>query len=145
ALSPPRLCYKAFAAGPRGAEFLDTYARAQRLVEQDRPAELLEVRMPLPMIITAAGDLEKYGPGEWYDYVRFVGGAGWPALVTLGGLEVRGNVAFQGTPEELARLGPRHPHLRTEVVGGADHFYSAARPELLERIEAWLRSVGGGP
>lgn len=141
ALSPPRLSYKAFAAGPRGAEFLDTYARAERLVEQCRPAELLEVKMPLPMVITAAGYVEKYGPDERYDYLRFVGGAGCPTLVTLGGLEVRDNAAFQGAPEELARLGSRHPHLRTELVGSADHFYSAARPELLDRIESWLRSV----
>jgi dienelactone hydrolase len=145
ALSPPRLSYKAFAASPRSAEFLDTIARAERLVADGRPAELLEVQMPLLMIITATGYLEKYGPDERYDYLRFVGGAGCPTLVTLGGLEVQDNAAFRGAPEELDRLGGRHPHLRTELVGGADHFYSAARPELMDRVEAWLRSAAAEP
>jgi pimeloyl-ACP methyl ester carboxylesterase len=145
ALSPPRLSYSWYAASPQGAEFLETYALAERRVGEGRPGELLEVKLPLPIAITAAGYVEKYGPDERYNYLRFASGAACPTLVTLGSVEVDGNMAFQGTPDELTRLGQRYPHLQVEVLAGADHFYTGVRPQLLERVESWLRSAAGAP
>jgi hypothetical protein len=141
AVSPPRLSYSWFCSGPKAAEFLDTWVRAERLVESGQPAALLDVTFPLPFLVTAAGYLEKYGPDERYNYLRFAGGLSRPVLWTFGGAEVEGNVAFQGAPEAVRELSARQPQLAVEVVAGADHFYTNQGEEVIARVEAWLRSL----
>ncbi len=141
ALSPPRLSYSAFCQSDKAAAFLDTFGTAERFVQAGTPGALMEVQLPLPFFITAAGFLEKYGPDERYNYQRFLGTLSCPMLVTLGALEVANNMAFAGTPEELARLGERSPSLRTDVIDGADHFYTGVREALVRCVEGWLREA----
>ncbi len=143
AVSPPRLSYSAFCASPTAAQFLATYAEAERLMQAGTPAALMDVKLPLPYVIAAAGYLEKYAPDERYNYLRFTGGLPCPVLVTLGEVEVANNMAFAGAPEELARLAARSPRLRTELIAGADHFYTGVREALVGRVEAWLRESLG--
>jgi pimeloyl-ACP methyl ester carboxylesterase len=137
ALSPPRLSYSWFCSGPEREVFLETYARAEQEVQAGRPAALLDVKLPLPFLVTAAGYLEKYGSDERYNYLNFVG-VPCPVLVTLGGVEVQNNMAFRGTPEALRELAERYPRLRVATIAGADHFYTGVRDELLAQLEAWL-------
>jgi len=137
AISPPRLSYSWFCTSPEGARFLETYRRAERHVQEGQPLALVEVQLPLPFVISAAGYLEKYGPEERYNYLRFLAAVQCPALVTLGSIEVQTNMAFRGAPEAIA--GVRHERLLVETITGADHFYSDARAELLARMEGWLR------
>ncbi len=107
AVSPPRLSYAHFVSGPEGPRFLEDFALAERHVREGWPAALVEVTLPLPMVITAAGYVEKYGPDERYDYVPLLRGFPCPVLVTLGEREVEGNMAFRGAPEALAALPDR--------------------------------------
>jgi pimeloyl-ACP methyl ester carboxylesterase len=141
AVSPPRLSYSTFCSGPEAAEFLATYHRAEELVQAGQPAALLDVRLPLPFVITAAGYVEKYGPDERYNFLHFVAGVPCPTLVTLGAVEVENNMAFRGVPEALGELGARYPRLQVVTIPGADHFYTGARPALLERVEVWLQPL----
>ncbi len=141
ALSPPRLSYSWFCAGPQAAEFLETYRRAGGHVEAGQPGALLDVKFPLPFVITAAGYVEKYGPEERYNFLRFVGGVSCPTLITLGALEVESNAAFRGSPEALQPLTDRYPRLQVRTVAGADHFYSGAREDVIALAEGWLRSL----
>lgn len=136
AISPPRLSYSWFCANPEGGRFLETYGLAERHVAAGEPAALLEVKLPLPFVVTAAGYVEKYGPDERYNYLRFIRSVRCPVLVTLGAIEMENNMAFRGAAEALAEAAPT---CAVEVIPAADHFYSAARPELLRRTEAWLR------
>jgi alpha/beta superfamily hydrolase len=140
AVSPPRLSHSWFKAAAQGAEFLETYAQAERHVAEGRPEALLEVRLPLPFAVTAAGYVEKYGPDERYNYLRFLADVPCPTLVTLGDVEVAGHMAFRGAPEELRALATRWPNLSVETVVGADHFYSGARAALTACVERWLRA-----
>jgi hypothetical protein len=142
ALSPPRLSYTHFCSSPEGPQFLEDYAAAQQHVEGGRPAVLLEVRLPLPFVVTAAGYVEKYGPDERYDYLPLLRGFPCPILVTFGSREVETNMAFRGGPEALAALRDRRGRPDVEVVPGADHFYTGLRDELLTRTERWLRGPG---
>jgi pimeloyl-ACP methyl ester carboxylesterase len=140
ALSPPRLSHSWFAASPEGPQFLETYGRAERLVQAGEPSALLEVQLPLPFVITAAGYVEKYGPDERCNYLRFAGDVRCPTLLTLGGLEVGNNMAFRGAPEAVRGLAA--PRLRVETIAGADHFYSTARKELIACVQTWLADLG---
>ncbi len=140
ALSPPRLSYSWFCTSPERQQFLETYALAEQHVQQGRPTTLIEVKLPLPLVIAAGGFVEKYGPDERYNYLRFVSSVPCPILLTLGSIEVETNMAFHGVPEELAALGNRKGRLTVQTIAGADHFYSAARPTLVGCVENWLRS-----
>jgi pimeloyl-ACP methyl ester carboxylesterase len=142
AISPPRLSYSWFSTSPQAGEFLDTYRQAQAHVRAGHGETLIEVRLPLPLVITAAGYLEKYGPEESYNYLRFAGKIRCPMLVTLGSLEVAENMAFRDAPEALAGIVAHNPRLRVETIAGADHFYNGVVAELTRVIEAWLRDLG---
>jgi alpha/beta superfamily hydrolase len=102
---------------------------------------LIEVRLPLPIVITAAGYVEKYGPDERYNYLPLLRGFPCPVLVTLGEREVENNMAFRGAPEALAELRSKRGQPDALTVPGADHFYTGVREELLARVEAWLGSL----
>jgi pimeloyl-ACP methyl ester carboxylesterase len=136
AVSPPRLSHSWFAASEVGREFLDTYHRAKALAEAGEPEALLDVRLPLPFVVTAAGYVEKYGPDERYNYLTFLGRLRCRTLLTLGELEVAGHVAFRGAAEAIAQAAPA---VQVVTVAGADHFYSGARERLLECVAGWLK------
>jgi pimeloyl-ACP methyl ester carboxylesterase len=137
-ISPPRLAYRAFCASADGPAFLQMFQRAAQLANAGQPAALLEVTLPLPMAITAAGYVEKYGPHERYDIARFGGSVPCPTLVTFGGQEVERNMAFHGVPDLLVEKD-RHSRLGVVTIPGADHFYSQQRAQLLDCLESWLR------
>jgi pimeloyl-ACP methyl ester carboxylesterase len=140
AISPPRLSYSAFCTSSDGPQFLAIYAVAERLVQAGTPAALMEVKLPLSYVITAGGFVEKYGPDERYNYLRFIGGLPCPVLLTLGEREMANNMAFAGAVQELAPIAARHPGLCVETIAGADHFYTDVRAALIDRIENWLRA-----
>ncbi len=137
AVSPPRLSYSWFLAGERAGEFRDTYQRAAALVSAGEPEALLEVRLPLPMVITAGGYVEKYGPDERYNYLRFLDRVKCTVLMTLGEVECAGNIAFRDAAQAVAQSAPA---VRVEMVPGADHFYTGVREDLLARVEGWFRT-----
>lgn len=137
-ISPPRLSYGWFCASPEGPAFLETYQQADALMQAGRPGALLEVQLPLPFVITAAGYVEKYGPDERYNYLNFLAGVRCPALITLGELEAANNMAFRGAAEAMRELRHRPPGLRVSTIADADHFYSRARAPLIACIDQWL-------
>src|SRR5262249_23153825 len=99
AISPPRLSYSWFCSSPEGPEFLQTYQQAERLAQDGQPGALLDVKLPLPFAVTAAGYLEKYGPGERYNCLTFAASVPGPALLALGGGEYENNLPFRGRSE----------------------------------------------
>jgi alpha-beta hydrolase superfamily lysophospholipase len=137
-ISPPRLSYSWFCESPEGPAFLETYRQADALMQASQPAVLLDVKLPLPFVITAAGYVEKYGPDERYNYLRFLAGVRCPVLITLGELEVADNMAFRGAKDALTALRPKAPNLNTATIPGANHFYADARPALLTELDRWL-------
>jgi pimeloyl-ACP methyl ester carboxylesterase len=139
AVSPPRLSYSWFCSSPEASAFLATYHRAEELVQDGQPAALLDVQLPLPFVVTASGYVEKYGPDERYNFLRFLSGVACPALVTVGAVEAENNMAFRGLPAAVAELAAHYPRFQVATVAGADHFYSGVRDALFTRVEAWLR------
>jgi alpha-beta hydrolase superfamily lysophospholipase len=137
AISPPRLSYSWFAASDKAAEFLQTYERARSLVDLGEPEHLLDVRLPLPFVVTAAGYVEKYGPDERYNYLKFLDRTPCPTLLTLGEVESASNMPFRGAAEAARATAPG---VKVEMIAGADHFYTGVREPLVACVAAWLRS-----
>ncbi len=127
----------------QGNIFLETYAHAESLVEKGHAGSLVDVQLPLPMLITAGAFVEKYGPDERYNYLKFLRGVKAPSLVLFGGQEVESNMAFQGCPDAVKALAAVHTRLEVATVAGADHIYSSRRAELLQTMERWLRNRPG--
>lgn len=138
AISPPRLAYSWFCQSAERETFLADCARAQAAVEASEGQRLLEVKFPLSYAISAAGYLDKYGPAERYNVLKFTARVPRPVLVTYGGAELA-HPAFCRMPEELQAIPPEASALRVCVVPGADHLYSSQHGELAEQIDFWLR------
>jgi pimeloyl-ACP methyl ester carboxylesterase len=141
AISPPRLSYSWFCSSPEGADFLETYRLAEQHVSKGQAAALLEVKLPLPLLITAGGLVEKYGPDERYNYLRFLPGVNCPTLITFGSVEVEKNMAFREAPQAVAELATKRKHLSVETIPGADHFYNGCRGSLSACVQTWLRQT----
>ncbi len=138
AISPPRLSYSWFCDNPEGPRFLESYRQADALMQAGAPNALLEVSLPLPMVITAGGYVEKYGPDERYNFLPHLRYVRMPVLLTFGGIEVANNVAFRGTPEATSSLASDKRLLSVVTIPDADHFYTGKREELCEAIAGWL-------
>lgn len=138
AISPPRLAYSWFCQSAERETFLADCARAQAAVDASEGQRLLEVKFPLPYAISAAGYLDKYGPAERYNVLKFAARVPRPVLVTYGSAELA-HPAFCQMPEDLQALSAAAPALRVCVVPRADHLYSSRHGELAEQIDFWLR------
>jgi alpha-beta hydrolase superfamily lysophospholipase len=138
AISPPHLSYEWFCRSAKAAIFRDAYQQAERLAATESPG-LMEVQFPLSMFISPNGYLEKYGPDERYNLLRFIGKIACPVLFLFGQLEVAENVAFQRQPEELRRLTGGGASCAVEIIPNADHFYTGERPAAWATIETWLQ------
>lgn len=128
AISPPRLSYAWFCESPKREEFMATIRKAEELVSAGQGLSLIDSTVPLPMLISAVGYLEKYGPDERIHFLPHIRRLKCPTLFTFGSKEVESNVAFQKLPDEI-------PGAIT--IEGADHFYSGVREALWSAISTW--------
>ena len=143
AISPPRLSCQAFQNGEQSARFFETLSDAQRLVESGQGQTLIKTRVPVPLLISAAGFIDKYGPAERYNFLEFATTVDCPLLFTFGSRELEhGGIAFAGLPSAIEALANRckKPHWQAEVavIEGADHHYRQGREELNSRLIDWL-------
>jgi pimeloyl-ACP methyl ester carboxylesterase len=141
AISPPHLSYAYFCTTPRADLFQETLSAAQRHVDEGRPDELLKVMFPLPYYVTAAGYVDRYGPAERYDVLKFLDRMPCPTLVTYGTKEVQSDAAFRGMPEAIDELAAKVSNVQGAVIAGADHQYTACHDALAARILSWARRL----
>ena len=144
AISPPRLSCQAFQNGEQSAHFSQTLSEAQQLVESERGESLIQTRVPVPLLISAAGFIDKYGPAERYNFLQFTAAVDCPLLFTFGSLELEhGGVAFAGLPTAIESLANHSTETRWQaevaVIEGADHHYREGRHELNSELIRWLR------
>lgn len=140
ALSPPCLAHSRFQSDPRGADFLEDYQNATRLVEAGRGQSLLEIRFPMPYVVAAEGFVDKYGPEERYNFLKHIGRVVCPMVITYGSAELPTSAAFRDMPE-LAPAAAPNARMHVALVAGADHFYTGMHADLWARLEAALLRV----
>lgn len=148
ASSPPRLSHAAFRASSQGTQFFDDYLAARQHVEQGRGETLLEVKFPLPYLVSAAGFLEKYGPQEQLNIVRLLPRVKCPVLTTFASEELERHPAFLGLPQEITPPGTTAPHSTrgqpdVEIIAGANHQYTGQYEPLVDRVARWSQSQDG--
>ena len=140
-LGSPRFCHAELSSHPSAEPFRADYARALELVQAGRGDELIHVRQPLPLIITAGNFLEKYGPDDRYDLIRLLPHVGQPALIVIGGAEVERSGAYASQPAALTEQRQSRPAtapLEFAVVPGARTPFHGYEQEVAGRVLQWL-------
>lgn len=141
AASPPRLSYACFCNGVRSTVFTGTIRTAERYVAEGKSNTLIEVPFPFPLVISASGYLDKYGPQERYNIVTFASRVKVPVSFVYGEVELRkGGIAFAGVPEALAALPDEGQQFSFTTVPGADHMYTGRRDALARAVCDSLRT-----
>jgi pimeloyl-ACP methyl ester carboxylesterase len=141
AVSPPRLSYSAFMNAPESSFFGESMHNAEDMVTAGQGDELFTSKFPFPLLITASGYIDKYGPAERYNILEFAAAVPCPALFIYGSKELAsGGIPFAGLPEALMSL-PNAGGRSTAVIDGADHFYSGLSEALGLKIADWLAKM----
>ncbi len=147
AISPARLSFELYMASESRAPFSQSIADAEQLVEAGRGAQLFPARFPFAMLMSADAYLDKYGPGDRYDIVKYVNRLQPPSLLMFGERELAdGGPAFSGVPTALRGLPKLPSSIDFLELAEADHFYTGVRNEAAESISEWMQSrLGRGP
>jgi hypothetical protein len=121
------------------SQFWESMITAEQLVKAGKNDELFTSTFPFPLLVTAAAYIDKYGPAERYNILKFAPELPCPALFTYGGKELAsGGIPFAGVPDALRSLP--NPGQRTiEVIDGADHVYTGTSEKLADTILTWLQ------
>jgi pimeloyl-ACP methyl ester carboxylesterase len=138
AISGPRLSYSAFMNAAESSTFFESVSTAEQMVQEGRGDELFTSKFPFPLLITASGYLDKYGPAERYNLLKFAGKLDCPSLFVYGSKELaQGGIAFAGMPDALLSL-PGADRRTTVVIDGADHIYTGVSENLADAVAGWL-------
>lgn len=143
AISPARLSHAAFKNSSDSSLYFESLTAAEVCLAAGRPDDLVEVKFPFPMFITAAGYVDKYGAAERYNILNFARKITLPLLFVFGERELaQGGVAFAGLPESLRALPNEGQRFAIEVVEGADHVYTGTAAKLAEVVASWVEKAG---
>jgi len=138
AISGPRLSYSAFMNAPESSLFWESMHTAEQLAAAGHGEDLFTSKYPFPLLIAAAAYIDKYGPAERYNLLKFAADLPCPALFTYGGKELAtAGIAFAGLPAALAAL-PGADRRTVATIDGADHLYTGVADVLATRICDWL-------
>jgi pimeloyl-ACP methyl ester carboxylesterase len=141
AVSPPRLSYAAFRNSPESSLFFESMSIAEQMMAEGRRDELFTGKFPFPLLITASGYIDKYGPAERYNILRFADRLTCPTVFFYGSRELeQGGIAFRGMPEAL-RMLPGAERREVRTIDGADHFYAGTAELLAGGIGQWLTAT----
>jgi hypothetical protein len=111
---------------------------AKQFLNEGQPQALITAKFPFPLMISAAGYVEKYGD-ERYNIVKFVDRIHVPTLFTYGSIELEhGGIAFAGLPDAIRRALPEGSRVDCRTIADADHFYAGKYTELERAIFDWL-------
>ncbi|MFM9962944.1 MAG: alpha/beta hydrolase [Planctomycetaceae bacterium] len=138
-ISPPRFCHAEWQSSPQAAPFREHFRRATELVESGRGDELLLVQQPLPLWLTAAGFLAKYGPHDDYDFIPLLSRLTCPALLIVGTASVESSPAFASIPDPN-RPQPA-PSVQLRLVPGANTGYTKHLDAPARLACEWFASV----
>jgi pimeloyl-ACP methyl ester carboxylesterase len=138
-ISSPRFHHETMANHPAAAAFRADYKTACQAVAEGRPGELINVTQPMPLLTTAAGFLDKYGPANHYDFARLLPLVSCPVLYVLGTKSPDQSIGFAGLPDTLADLANRHSRIQFSMIDGANTNYSGMDHIPFERAYRWMQ------
>jgi dienelactone hydrolase len=140
AISPPRLSHKYYLASENREEFLAHLRQAEQLVAAGQGETLMNIQTPLPFLVSATSFIDKYGPAEKYNFLRYLDRLKVSALFTFGGIELE-DVNFRGLPEAIIAAASPTQNIQVVTIAGANHVYTGQIEELAYKIRSWLAAA----
>lgn len=140
AISPPRFNHTHFLRHKLAGQFREDYRRADALVSRGEGETVIQVRQPMPLVISASGFVAKYGPHDNYDILKLLPHVSCPTLILIGSESARVSPAFDGLEGELLRLASQKSRLSVRVIEGADVSYATHAGAPFECLVDWLRA-----
>ena len=139
--SPPWLSHEHWMWHPDARPFRETMAHCREAVRRGEGDALIRCRQPLPIVTTAAGFCEKYGPDSGLDLIEILPGVLCPVLITIGEDALGTSPAFDGLSDALQQLSESCPRLEVQIVPGENMSYSANPDRLFRLTSDWLDRV----
>jgi pimeloyl-ACP methyl ester carboxylesterase len=139
--SPPRFSYAAFADLEEGEAFKQIASQAQLYIDRGHPETLIDAIYPIPLLVTAEVFIQKYGPEETYDILKYIPSVQCPLLIMVGTEEAQTMMAFQGLPPLLEKLAGAMDNVTFAAIPGADHAYTHQRDYVWGEVSRWLEKV----
>ncbi len=102
------------------------------------------VQQPLPLWLTAAGFLAKYGPHDHFDFLPLLPRLNRPTLLIVGTESVALSPAFESVPAAVQKLQPSSLQLDLQLVPGANTGYSGHLDVPARLALEWFSSVVNG-
>jgi pimeloyl-ACP methyl ester carboxylesterase len=127
---------------PAAKAFRETMALAKEAVRRGEGDTLIRCRQPLPIITTAAGFCEKYGPDSGLDLIQILPEVECPVLITFGEQTLGSSPAFDGISTASGQLAKTRPRLEVQIVPDENMSYSVKPDRLFELTAAWLERNG---
>ena len=137
-LSPTRLSYSRMIELPSAEIFRQTMDRCRSLVAENRGEDPIQVQFPVPTWMSPRCYLDKYGPEEKFNWLRFIDQISIPTLLLFGEKELALDPAFAGVAAELEPLKKGWNPYTLETIAAADHFYTAQYAAVDEAVTRWL-------
>lgn len=137
-LSPTRLSYSRMLQTPSGHLFHDTFSQCQQLVAEGKGQNPILVRFPVTTWMSPQAYVDKYGPEEKYNWLRFFQQITIPTKLLFGQKELQKDAAFEGLSEELPDLSRTLTHIDIDIVSQADHFYTSQYSAVDDLLIRWF-------
>lgn len=142
AISPPRLAYSRFLQGTEQASFEQSLNMAKRWITQLQPQMLFQSSFPFPIVLSAQTFMDKYGPEERYNLLKFVTQIAAPLSFVYGEVELsQASSSFLGIKDDLFSLAWRFGEPGWQLVTGANHFFTGRLAELAATVREELTSL----
>ncbi len=140
AISPPRLSHDYYLASEKRDQFLAHYQQAEELVAAGDGEALFNVQTPLPFLVSATSFIDKYGPAEKYNFLKYLDRLRIPTLFSFGSIELD-EVNFRGLPDAIAAAAKPDQKIQTVTIAGANHVYTGQIDELAYKLRSWLAAT----
>jgi hypothetical protein len=133
ALSPPRLNHELLL---KNDVFREDYLKAAELVATGRGQELIRLREPMAIFMTAEGVIQKYGPQDNFDFVAHLLRVRKRVLVIVDAKSPTTSPAFAGLPDKLAEVSRMQASVEVRSHPGDIH-YRNGEVSIASLISSW--------
>ena len=137
--SPVRLSHSYFLKSEGAAEHRKNMERAKALVDAGKGDEVFAVTFPMPHMFSAKSYLDKHGPEERYNLLKYVDKIQCPLLIMAGSLET--HPRLRDCASDMYWLVRHHPQAKLIITDGADHGYTGMLDRLSANVVDWTGSL----
>ncbi len=141
--SPVRLSHAYFLACEAGEEYRGFHEKAKALVEAGRADELIPASFPNPAFYSARSYVDKHGPAERYNLLRYTVNVRCPLLLMAGTLET--HPRLRDAAKDAFETVKLKPDAKLVIQEKADHGWSNMRDVQANHILDFLGQVKSAP